>query len=152
MDCKDVQRELANRTSELPDAVLAHVAACPACRSARSMFNAIDDALGQVALWQPPAGFAERLAAKAAHIPRPGGPRSLPEFDRAAAAAAVLVAVTAYLSIQLAANFSSAMDAYAGLVRFVSQSLVAHTGAIAGASAAVWFCISAWFTRKALLS
>ena len=64
MRCEDIQKHLAidPRLSSLPDGVRAHLLECPACRQAQAVFAAIDRELREQPVWQPPAGFAERVA------------------------------------------------------------------------------------------
>jgi hypothetical protein len=70
MNCEDVQRELASGNVDpgLRHAVTSHVDACPACRDIRFFLARVDEALRLAPVWEPPAGFAQRVAAPAAPL------------------------------------------------------------------------------------
>lgn len=74
MTCNEVQAEIARDavTPTLTDAMHAHLAGCLECRTTQLLFSRIDERLKQGPAWEPPLGFAHRVAALApSPVPRP---------------------------------------------------------------------------------
>lgn len=71
MTCEEVQQELAGGevAPGLRKPVSVHVDGCPSCQAAQLFFAGVDGVLKTAPLWEPPAGFARSVAARADHLP-----------------------------------------------------------------------------------
>src|SRR5712692_8938390 len=163
MRCDEVQKALAGEPIDaaLQPAIAAHLAGCPACDSVRLLYARIDEALTQQPVWQPPAGFAQRIAVNA-----PAPPPSRSPLVRGgvtdAAMLGLLVAAAgyagAYLLPLLTPAFGSSLleyastgfDTYQHFVLLASQALVANAIPLGWGCALLSLTATAWFTRRAL--
>ena len=104
MSCDDLRSTLIDAVvsqRKITDAaVLAHIASCPACRSARIDYERLWKELGDLAIVDPSpnAGlrFRRRLAAERLVSPRPTFRRLLPSSMGAVAAAALVAALIGF--------------------------------------------------------
>lgn len=167
MRCEEVQTELARDavTPELRESVESHVASCANCRRVRVLFGRMEKALQRGPVWDPPEGFARRVAARASGL--------VPsEFSRIrllfspnvlnAATLGVLVAAAGYIgarfleplgpvAVSLVSNrTTTALEAYARFVGIAAEAPVANSALLAWACAGVSLWVATWFTRRAL--
>lgn len=70
MHCDEIQQALATGfiAPERQDEVSAHLDTCSACRDARLAYAHLDEVLSRSPVWEPPPGFAQRVAAGAARL------------------------------------------------------------------------------------
>jgi Zn-finger nucleic acid-binding protein len=71
MNCEEVENELANGAvaAHLREALDAHIGACPKCRGMQRFYTDLDRMLKRAPVWNPPAGFAAGVAARAGARP-----------------------------------------------------------------------------------
>jgi predicted anti-sigma-YlaC factor YlaD len=70
MHCDEIQHALATGSlaPEQRDDVSAHLETCSACRNARLDYALVDEVLSRSAVWEPPPGFAQSMAARGARL------------------------------------------------------------------------------------
>ena len=143
MRCEDVEKELAGGTPDTSgssDAVRLHVLGCPDCRRAQLVFARISEVLRADPVWEPPAGFAARVAAQ---VPSPvQEPSILPLFLSPTVVrtglGSILVAAAAYL-VQVF-PLASAPD-----------WITPGATTVIWTSAMISLCGATWCMRRALL-
>ncbi len=123
----------------------------------------VDEALKLGPVWQPPPGFAPRVAALRAAVPDVADGRRLRLAGvLRAAALGLIVSVAGYLAGRLLepaasemgrrlAHRSAAVAAQiaGSLASSGSEALAANASSLAWTCAALSLCAAAWFTRRA---
>jgi hypothetical protein len=141
MTCHDVQTELARDAVRpaLTEAMRVHLAGCRNCRSAQLLFTRIDDTLKQGQAWEPPRGFAQRVAARA--------PGPVPRPSVLALFLSPGVLRTTFLSLVVAAAAYSMQPLVLGRgpVWLVANALTA-----ASTCAGLSLVVAGWWTRRAV--
>ena len=141
MRCEDVQRYMALNVPD-PTAqtgVQAHLATCPACKSAGLLYAKIDEVLTAQPVWDPPQHFVRRLVSQL-----PAAALVSPVLSRRE----ILQGVALGLSTIAIVGVAGYAVAQWGMT--LSDVLNANRVGIAWASAALSLGVSAWFTRRAL--
>ena len=164
MRCEDVRRQLEDDAPvpELREALVAHIADCFECGRVQLAFEQVDETLQRGPLWEPPEGFAARVAAQAPDLIGAQTHRIQAHLTRSLtiAASVVFVVVFGYLwltspgqpavAVTLANEAAAAIEAYEQFVGDLAQALVVSSGPLAWASAALSLALGTWFTRRAL--
>ena len=150
MNCREVESALADEA--IPPGsrgqIDAHVRLCPACRQAQAVYLQIDRTLGSEPAWQPPQGFAARVAGRVADS-RTGPKLSwLSLLLRIPPIAAVILAGIVVMTIVLAS--APTWDAYQNFAAALSDTLVANSMSIAIIATAASFWIAWRYTSSAL--
>jgi hypothetical protein len=117
------------------------------------MYKRIDDVLRQEPLWEPPADFALKIAARnvpAKQVQTLRSRLSDLELDRSAATLAVLALAAIYLGVWTLQNLDFATATYVSLIRSASLALAQNAVTVVWVCAGFCILLSGWFARRAL--